>query len=226
MKQGQFREDLDHRINVFPVLIPLLRECPRPHPPPGTVLHREVAPRAACDADSIFRAAIDKLRAYSWPGNVRQLENALKQAMVRCSGERIEAADVVLDEEEAEVRLGPLGTPGLTPGALQAAGAAAWPATDGMTLREARDRPRRLPQAAAGAGRRGISRAAELAAKHRSDFYELLSRYGIDVARYRQGGKDDPQGPVIIVRREAAGRLVPVRRSWERRLPFAKGAKE
>ncbi len=196
VKQGQFREDLYYRINVFPVLIPPLRERPGDILPLAQYFIAKSRPELGRDVSSISRAAIDKLRAYSWPGNVRQLENALKQAMVRCSGERIEAADVVLDEEEAEVRLGPQGTPGLTPGALQAAGAAAWPAMEGMTLREARDSAtkvylERLLERVGG----NISRAAELAAKHRSDFYELLSRYGIDISRYRQGGRDDPQGP-------------------------------
>ena len=168
----------------------------RRYPPPGPALHREVAlragPRGELDRPGRDRQAVRLFLAGQRPPAGERPE-AGDGAL---PGERIEAVDVVLDEEEAEVRLGPQGTPGLTAGALQAAGAAAWPAMDGMTLREARDSAtkvylERLLERVGG----NISRAAELAAKHRSDFYELLSRYGIDVARYRHTDRDDPQGP-------------------------------
>jgi len=99
---------------------------------------------------------------------VRQLENALKQAMVRCSKDRIEAEDLVLDEDEAEVAT-PL-------------------SADGLTLREARDRfTKKYLESLLERVGGNVSRAAEQAGKHRSDFYELLNRYRIDPSRFRKG---------------------------------------
>jgi two-component system response regulator GlrR len=197
VRQGRFREDLYYRINVFPVVIPPLRERPGDVPALAQYFIQRARGELARDVVSISRAAISKLSAYSWPGNVRQLENALRQAMVRSTGERIEADDIVLDDDEAVVGAAAAsgraaGSPG--EGAGGQAGEGRWPSMSGWTLRDARERATKryldqLLTSVAG----NVSRAAEIAAKHRSDFYELLNRYNIDLSLYRQGGgKDEP----------------------------------
>jgi two-component system response regulator GlrR len=168
VRSGQFREDLYYRVNVFPVVIPPLRERPGDILPLAQHFLALSRGELGRDVTSFTRAAIDRLRAYSWPGNVRQLENAIKQAMVRCSKDRIEAEDLVLDEEEAEVST-PLNS-------------------DGLTLREARDRfTKKYLESLLEKVGGNVSRAAEQAGKHRSDFYELLNRYQIDPSRFRKG---------------------------------------
>jgi two-component system response regulator GlrR len=168
VRAGQFREDLYYRINVFPVIIPPLRERPGDILPLAQHFLARSRAELGRDVTSFTRAAIDKLRAYSWPGNVRQLENALKQAMVRASKDRIEAEDLVLDDDEAEVST-PL-------------------SADGLTLREARDRfTKKYLESLLERVGGNVSRAAEQAGKHRSDFYELLNRYRIDPSRFRKG---------------------------------------
>lgn len=92
---GRFREDLFYRINVFPLLVPPLRERPADILPlarhflarHGGGRRLEFAPEAA---------AI--LAAYAWPGNVRELENAIQRAVILATGERIEPAHLVLGE--------------------------------------------------------------------------------------------------------------------------------
>jgi DNA-binding NtrC family response regulator len=173
VRQGQFRDDLYYRINVFPVKIPALRERPGDILPLAQHFIARSRRELGREVTSISRGAIEKLRAYSWPGNVRQLENALKQAMVRCSGERIEEEDLILDDDEAEVQ-----TPDVP--------------SDGLTLREARDRfTKRYLEGLLERVGGNVSRAAEQAGKHRSDFYELLNRYRIDPSRFRKGGAED-----------------------------------
>src|SRR4051812_38735953 len=81
-QKGRFREDLFYRLHVFPIMVPPLRE--RPEDIPGLVRH--FLARFAAEEGKRIRAvsaeAIGLLRAYPWPGNVRQLENAVFRAVV------------------------------------------------------------------------------------------------------------------------------------------------
>jgi DNA-binding NtrC family response regulator len=82
VKQGRFREDLFYRLHVFPIAVPPLRE--RPEDVPGLVRH--FLARFAAEEGKRIRAvaaeAMALLRAFAWPGNVRQLENAVFRAVV------------------------------------------------------------------------------------------------------------------------------------------------
>jgi DNA-binding NtrC family response regulator len=83
VKQGKFREDLYYRLNVFPIRVPPLRE--RREDIPSLVRHF-TARFAAEEGKSVIRgvnaAALTMLQRYDWPGNVRQLENAVFRAVV------------------------------------------------------------------------------------------------------------------------------------------------
>ena len=89
ISNGRFREDLYYRLNVVSIKIPPLRE--RIEDVPELVsyfikrFNRELKKRIA----GIIPAAMEKITSYGWPGNVRQLENVLKRAMVLCQGEWI-----------------------------------------------------------------------------------------------------------------------------------------
>jgi DNA-binding NtrC family response regulator len=89
VKSGRFREDLFYRLHVFPITVPPLRE--RPEDIPDLVRHFLV--RFAAEEGKRIRAvAADALRllnAYPWPGNVRQLENAVFRAVVLAESDEI-----------------------------------------------------------------------------------------------------------------------------------------
>jgi formate hydrogenlyase transcriptional activator len=84
--QGQFRSDLYYRLNVFPIRIPPLRE--RPEDIPLLVWHfvDEAASRMNKNIESVSAEAMDALMHYSWPGNVRQLQNIVERAVILNSG--------------------------------------------------------------------------------------------------------------------------------------------
>lgn len=87
IKQGKFREDLYYRLNVVPVAIPPLRE--RASDIRFLVIHfiEKICRDEQIPVKQISRETLDRLSAHDWPGNVRQLENAVEKAIV-LSGER------------------------------------------------------------------------------------------------------------------------------------------
>ncbi len=94
LKEGTFRQDLFYRLNVLPLFLPPLRE--RREDIPFLVEHfinREArfmnCPRKKLTADSI-----KQLKAYRWPGNIRELENFIRQLMVLCHEEIVTPADL------------------------------------------------------------------------------------------------------------------------------------
>jgi DNA-binding NtrC family response regulator len=82
VKEGRFRKDLYYRLNVFPIVIPPLREHPEDIPLLVWAFVRDFQKRMGKEIESIPRKCIDALQAYSWPGNVRELRNAIERAMI------------------------------------------------------------------------------------------------------------------------------------------------
>jgi serine/threonine-protein kinase PknK len=80
---GKFREDLFYRLNVITLRVPALRE--RADDIPLLVDHF-VKKHATGKAVKVTRGAMDKLIAFPWPGNVRQLENEVRRAIVLVEG--------------------------------------------------------------------------------------------------------------------------------------------
>jgi len=83
---GRFRADLFYRLNVFPVVVPTLRE--RREDIPALVWHcigkRQAKLRRQIDA--IPQETMQALQAYHWPGNIRELENVIERAMILSPG--------------------------------------------------------------------------------------------------------------------------------------------
>jgi two-component system, NtrC family, nitrogen regulation response regulator NtrX len=96
VKQNAFRRDLFHRIYVFPLTLPPLRE--RPEDFPGLVAHfaRQVAKQNGWKEKTFTEEAIGELRKYGWPGNVRELRNIVERLVLLASDENVAAADVRL----------------------------------------------------------------------------------------------------------------------------------
>ena len=89
VKDGRFREDLFYRLHVFPITVPPLRE--RPEDIPELTRHF-LARFAAEEGKRISRVnaeALALLTSYRWPGNVRQLENAIFRAVVLAESDEI-----------------------------------------------------------------------------------------------------------------------------------------
>lgn len=86
VKQGRFREDLYYRLHVVPVRIPPLRE--RKEEIPQLVQHfiQKIARHEGLPPKNIGAATIPHLLSYHWPGNVRQLENAVEMAIILSRG--------------------------------------------------------------------------------------------------------------------------------------------
>ncbi|MEN6542774.1 sigma-54 dependent transcriptional regulator [Parvibaculum sp.] len=93
VKEGRFREDLYYRLNVFPIHVPALRE--RKEDIPDLVAHfiRRLAAEEGKPVMGISRDALAMLCAFDWPGNVRQVENAIFRAIVLCDGELLQVSD-------------------------------------------------------------------------------------------------------------------------------------
>jgi two-component system response regulator AtoC len=98
---GRFREDLMYRINVFPLVLPPLRE--RAGDIPLLAQHFVLLHRGRVDkrVDGITAGALARLCAAPWPGNVRQLENKIQQALVVADGPLIAEGDLDLDDGAA-----------------------------------------------------------------------------------------------------------------------------
>jgi len=118
IRDGQLREDLYYRLNVFGINLPSLRE--RKTDIPGLVAHfvakhsHHTFSEASLDA-----GVVSKLESYEWPGNVRELENMVERALVLAGGSRFKPEHFPLDIDSAATNspersedaalLGPLG---------------------------------------------------------------------------------------------------------------------
>jgi DNA-binding NtrC family response regulator len=93
VKDGKFREDLYYRLNVFPIWVPPLRE--RLNDVPELALHflARFAAEEGRRVNGISRDALELLTRYSWPGNVRQLENAVFRAIILADGPELTVAE-------------------------------------------------------------------------------------------------------------------------------------
>jgi two-component system response regulator PilR (NtrC family) len=108
VKAGRFREDLYYRINVIELRVPALRERLDDVPQLVDMLLDRVARQIGVPRPQISDEALEKLLAYSYPGNVRELENILERAVTLCSGDRIVPEDIQL-KQGAGLELPPAG---------------------------------------------------------------------------------------------------------------------
>jgi len=86
VQQGLFRSDLYYRLNVFPIVLPPLRDRLEDLPALTAVLVEETSRGLGRPAPRVDDAAVEALRGHPFPGNVRELRNMLERALVRCHG--------------------------------------------------------------------------------------------------------------------------------------------
>jgi DNA-binding NtrC family response regulator len=96
VEEGKFLEDLFYRLNVIPLVLPPLRE--RREDIPMLVEHflRKHSQRSGRRVEQIDDEALERLLAYDWPGNIRELENTIERAVVLSGGPVIEARDITM----------------------------------------------------------------------------------------------------------------------------------
>jgi DNA-binding NtrC family response regulator len=94
VKEGRFREDLYHRLNVVPIMLPALRERREDVPALARHFLQRFAKEVKKNLSEINEAALGKLSAYDWPGNVRELANVIERAVVLGQGPEIAPHDL------------------------------------------------------------------------------------------------------------------------------------
>jgi DNA-binding NtrC family response regulator len=112
VQEGTFREDLYYRLNVIPLTLPPLRDRKEDVPLLvqhfiRTVIQRDGQPAGAPDV-LVSQDAMRRLMAYSWPGNVRQLENAVERAIIlRGARPQIDVTDLPPEVQAVAVESAP-----------------------------------------------------------------------------------------------------------------------
>lgn len=97
IEEGNFREDLYYRLNVFPMTIPPLRERREDVPFLAEHFLERFAAQQGRAALRLSAEAQSKLVQYDWPGNVRELENVIERALVLAGGDVLREDDIRLD---------------------------------------------------------------------------------------------------------------------------------
>jgi len=163
---GRFREDLYYRLNVFPVVLPPLRDRREDVPLLAShFLEKHTGPLRK-ELSGFEPDALRALTGYPWPGNVRELENAVERAVAVANGAKIELRDLPPDVK------------GTQEGAIPGEVLAKMPYREAVDL--ARDRVSRDYLAVLLRDHEGnVTRAAERAGMERESLHRLLKRYGV-----------------------------------------------
>jgi formate hydrogenlyase transcriptional activator len=82
VQAGRFRKDLFYRLNVFPIVIPPLRERPEDIPLMVWAFVKEFQKKMGKEIENISKKSMESLQSHSWPGNVRELRNVIEHAMI------------------------------------------------------------------------------------------------------------------------------------------------
>lgn len=104
---GSFRQDLFYRINVIELQVPSLRERPEDLVELCQHFLDKLSDRYGMPKPEISTAALNKLRSYHFPGNVRELENILERAFTLCENDCIDADDLLLKAANLESQASP-----------------------------------------------------------------------------------------------------------------------
>ncbi len=157
-EEKKFRSDLYFRISTILLRLPPLRERTEDIRVLAERLLRATAVELDRDEITLSPAALRRLQAHSWPGNIRELRNVLERAALLSSARVLEPGDLGFDFDQA------------APDALA-----------GLTLREAE---RRLIEQALTQERGHVERTAARLGISRSSLYQRLQKYGISLSRF------------------------------------------
>jgi formate hydrogenlyase transcriptional activator len=160
-RDGKFRSDLLFRLNVFPIRMPALRERSEDVQILAEYWVSQCARRMGKDIRAIDESASAALRAYPWPGNIRELQNVVERAVILARGNVLGLSDFEL--------------PGIGSGAP-------------FTRRDPTDERQRIEEALAASRGRvyGIEGAAELLGIPPTTLESRIRRLGIDKHEFRR----------------------------------------
>src|SRR3984885_13910411 len=99
--ESRFRKDLIYRINTVEITMPPLRKRPEDIPPLAKEFAHMYAGKYLKRSLELDNKAIEKLRAYHFPGNVRELQYSIERAVIMCEGDEILASDLIFSPIEA-----------------------------------------------------------------------------------------------------------------------------
>jgi DNA-binding NtrC family response regulator len=94
VKQGNFRQDLFHRIFVFPIVLPPLRERPEDIPALAAHFAAQIVKQNNWKEITFTPEALQALQAHSWPGNIRELRNVVERLLLFAEGDTVTPATV------------------------------------------------------------------------------------------------------------------------------------
>lgn len=94
VEKGDFREDLYYRLNVIPIWLPPLRERKEDIPVLSEHFLNKIAEELNCEPKHLSSEAMQALVNYSWPGNIRELENVMERINILADGQKITTEDL------------------------------------------------------------------------------------------------------------------------------------
>ena len=165
VRAGEFREDLYYRLNVVPLHMPSLADRREDIPLLLDHFLQRHAAKHGTRARRFDAEALEYLTAAAWPGNIRQLANAVELCATLTKGDVIPAAMAQRALREKPGRIQP--------------------------LKEARDAfERRYLVSVMRVANGNVATAARIAGRNRTEFYKLLGFHGIDVASFKAGATE------------------------------------
>jgi two-component system, NtrC family, nitrogen regulation response regulator NtrX len=171
VRQGTFREDLYHRVFVFPILLPPLRERPEDIDVLAEHFSKQLAEQNHWKPKRFSSDALAALKAYSWPGNVRELRNVVERVLLYAAGDVVEAATIARALPQSAAPGVELGSDG--PGAGTLAGRV-----------ESFERETLLAELKR--NRNHMTNTAKALGLERSHLYKKCQQLGIDLRAIRQ----------------------------------------
>ncbi len=182
IEKGEFREDLFYRLSVFGIHLPPLRERPEDILPLTEMFLAELGPAVGRPVPGVSREAKDLLLAYPWPGNIRELRNALERAAILSEGGLVTAAHLPISVTRKDSPSPRAPSRASAPRADEAVSGPFLP-PEGVDLESLE---RDYVKEALRKSRHNKSRAAKLLGLTRAQLYSRIEKYGL--------GAETPEG--------------------------------
>ena len=161
VEEGRFREDLYYRLNVLHLDMPPLRERGEDIELLATHFLRQFAQAIKPNLKGFSQEAVEAMKSYPWPGNVREMVNRMQRAVVMCEGRLLRPRDLGLDQDAPNFAL--------------------------MTLAQARAKAEKdIIEATLSAVRNNVSKAARRLDISRVTLYRLMEQHEIDWQRTKE----------------------------------------
>jgi len=198
IEEGEFREDLYYRLNVFPINLPPLRDRLDDLPVLANHFVTKFARQMGVAPAGLAADGLAKLREYNWPGNVRELENIIERAMILARGAALGAQHLDFVRRSSSPSNQSGAVPVVAP-ASSSGPSLAPAAEDGKSLAERLlDSERKEIVAAVEKSRGNIASAARQLGINRSTLYYRLRKHGLEhllPTKVQVGGDEPEPGP-------------------------------